>query len=674
MNQQLRGQPVRFLVVVERRYLAARVVLPRAPEDVFLAPETVRAFSDIRSVLSEDGGRFVDLENGATVPRHLFLQLSTILTHLLPFDKPAQPTKIADVRTADLGEVIQEMMVNRPIFDAVADVIREDSEFSTNFFIRLVQEACSSVAGSAGAPKAPNEGENDTQEEQATSQTAEETAEGSVNPANPTSAPSTAVVQEKGPKIALLASPQGCALLKIVLAQRSKRRAFFEYMQQASSADSPSGAEELFKSFFAGILTSRFVFQSFGLRLAEDDAGEESPTTPAIPREDSEVDVLCGCFARYGITVVSGNGGSCMVASLIRALRPKYRTFEVALNRRDRNAPPGSRGVKRGREGREPDDAAPPPAAPFPHHPQPRTEEDGKPDPHASHAPASLAEYHVPEPPLDWRFFYAVASSFSSGQYLLSGLHPHPHPHPHPNAARDPAEEAATPAPLTRVQLLAEHIVACRTVQVMIPHFADAILAAEKRPVGSPSHDAFVAQCSQLLKELANRVKELVVHNYGNYVAQTFFLELAPRAVPGSEVENTLRIAFDAIVANIFSMSMQKFASNCVERAIIASANVAEGRQIILRLAKSLLERGEMLMVQVASHQFGNYVVRHICEQLTAFTAADAATISDGERQEAGVLEGQFLTWLSAHRTELQQTPYGVGLVNWMNNKRRSSA
>lgn len=630
-----KGSPIRALVVVDKRYIGARMTFPRHPEDVILSQATYTNFLDVFEVIGDDGGRFVNVPNGGNISRHMYNQLAAYVSQLSPFDKPTPEGTVVDPYTTSAKELIADLAKNRRTYDAVEAAMKEVSEASVALFHSLLQEPY--VVGGAARPVvAAAEGNNGV---------GEQTENPDGGEAAPESSPPPLVTPRPTQfRPALLSHPQGLNIFNLSLKHEAKRKAFFELLRVDTPAGEggPSVSEGLYKTFFAGVLTSQHVFRSFGVRAHQTSAS----STDDLTLQSEEVDILCEGFARYGIEVVCANGGSCMLAALTKALRPGYKTCEGLYNRRQL-----PRGSKRGREESNNETALA----------HPRSEEDATPslaaatddETNMSRTPRCLEEYTVQVAPKDWRFFYAVANAFTMGDLQEQ-----------PTAAPLSADEAV----MRRAELLTQHIVACRAVQVMIPHFADSVLEAAKSDCHSATSE-HVNLCEKLLRTFAMRSKGLMVHSYGNYVAQTLILELSPRAVPGTPVESVLRVVLDIIVDNIFEMSVQKFASNCVERAIMASAGLPDGTQFIVNLARALLSRGGKTMLEVGSQQFGNYVVRHVCERLTAFSSIEATDEMASLLESAKALEKQYYQWLTAHRAELQSTPFGVGLMSWIESQ-----
>lgn len=106
---------------------------------------------------------------------------------------------------------------------------------------------------------------------------------------------------------------------------------------------------------------------------------------------------------------------------------------------------------------------------------------------------------------------------------------------------------------------------------------AKAKAAEQSEPTQDSQALLFIRRGEVVFGEINKRAKELMVHNYGNYVIQTVITQMAPRAIPHTFIEQTLHTVIETIIDNIFEASVQKFASNCVQRAITATAVIHDG-------------------------------------------------------------------------------------------------
>uniref|UniRef100_A0A0A9WKB3 Uncharacterized protein n=1 Tax=Lygus hesperus TaxID=30085 RepID=A0A0A9WKB3_LYGHE len=131
------------------------------------------------------------------------------------------------------------------------------------------------------------------------------------------------------------------------LNQSAKRKAFFTLLAAEAQRNNNSTGR-LFCAFFCGLLTSKLVFECFEIdpfgTLAQSDAASATVgTNKTLVREkkekDSEMKIMCDNFARHGITVVCGDGGTCMVAAIVQALRPHYTCYESGVSSRGRSSP-----------------------------------------------------------------------------------------------------------------------------------------------------------------------------------------------------------------------------------------------------------------------------------------------------------------------------------------------
>ena len=106
---------------------------------------------------------------------------------------------------------------------------------------------------------------------------------------------------------------------------------------------------------------------------------------------------------------------------------------------------------------------------------------------------------------------------------------------------------------------------------------------------------------TNILDELHGCASNLIVDQYGNYVAQHIIEH-------GRESDRDKMI--EIITSNLVGFATQKFASNVVEKSIqFASAD--QRQNIIAVIAKVRLEeRGETTMQRLMRDQYGNYIIR----------------------------------------------------------------
>lgn len=645
---------LRILVVVGKRYLAASVSEPKENQDIILSEETATKFLNVENVLCDEGNLFVDLESGDKLARNLYGQLRLSLVQIVSFDKPepagaeGEAPADADVFSMSTETLMQEMSTRKSVFAKVEEALQEDSERATKLFEDLLRLSSGTLSAAATAAAEPAEAEGEDAQSTATPAAANNTTNNN--------APRRTHM--------LLRSPQGVRLLKIALGHASKREVFFRRLQEegeevgltrAPAHTAPEGT--LFLTLCSSVLTSSLVFHCFGLETKLD--GIAQPI-PEWADRSHIIDVVCARIASEGILLLRSNGGSCMINALVRRLCPGFRLLEAPRSERRAAA-----GMKRGR-GDEPTAESTEKVA--------RTE-DGA----ASHtptvdggvarAPASLDGYEVPVPPQDWRFFHACAAAFVEGRIpeKMGGAVRRDNNYNNQNQS-NAAQNPTPPTIVTlkadeitlenRISLLTDHIISCRAIQVLLPHFADAILTFEKS--GATSESDFVRQCTTFLNALTQRGKELMLHAFGNYVAQSLITELVPRAIPNTRVETVLNTLTQVVESNIVELSAQKCASNVVERAIALSEHFPQGIQFVVDVTKKILEGDDKSLMDLATSQYANYVVSLLGKKLSSIssTAANAA--------EALAVEKQLYSRLNQNMNQLQNSRFSSGLLNWM--------
>ncbi|EKF29031.1 hypothetical protein MOQ_007201, partial [Trypanosoma cruzi marinkellei] len=464
---------------------------------------------------------------------------------------------------------------------------------------------------------------------------------------------------------AIFATAQGTWLFRKALMYPQRREAFFRVLQDAAVAPpqddteavlSPTIPERLFLALFSSPLASRFVFECFGL-------------VEGVQICEAELTVLCAALGRLALKVVCSTGGSFLMTALVKALCPsRFTRGQKTSGKRGRDTETHSKqkhgdnesqhrasggGGDGGGDVGSGDNEG--------NNTGSSEQEDKTNGMYEQNRPTHVVgqEYRLSELSSEWRLIYAVARAFVSGPI--------------------PGDTEETEATLScRVKLLTQHVVACRSIQSLIPFFADTVAQRETDPkepqesVQNTFLDAaqFFDDCSKILSEIANQTGLLANHSYGNYVLQTVVSELTQRTVSGSIIQSILHKVFDTLISTIFEVSMQKFASNCVETAIAACHNLPDGSVLLLRFAKALLSEGPSQMERVAMHQFGNYVVRRVLDSLTDIATSAFPTATPAEVQEACELEMQYFSSLSAQSHRLRQTSYGSGLQAWVENQR----
>eukprot|EP00796_Vickermania_ingenoplastis_P011062 gene11062-7693_t len=615
----------RLLVVVGKTYLAAAVSEPRESQDIVLAEPTSKQFMNVENVLCDEGHLLVEMESGDKLAKNLYGQLRHGLQQIAPFDREPDTAgdAEADVYTMEVEGLLKDMATQKPIFRRLEEAVKEDSERSTTLFDQLLQLSSPSLAAPDG----------------------EQPAEGAGQEGSATATTATSAAPRRTHM--LLRSPQGVRLLSLALEVPSKRQVFFRRLREEGQevARTRSGARTapegtLFLTLLSSVLTSTIVFNSFGV---ETRSSGSSVAKAAWADRDEIVDTLCTRVAEEGILLLRSNGGSCMVMALTKRLRPGFKVHEPPRSERRTISASATGGFKRGRQG-DADGAGR----------SVKTESGAVPTQAAEAspvptAPASLDAFAVPEPPLDWRFFHACAAAFTEGRV------------PERVASKEGEEAAPPPTEQQRIPLITDHIISCRAVQVLLPHFADSVLTHEKESNGGavpPS--TYVRQCSEFLGGLAQRAKELMLHAFGNYVAQSLVTELAPRAIPGTRIAAIVKEILDAVIESVSELSLQKCASNAVERAITASESLPDGHEFILRASRAMLENDTTRLVELATNQYANYVVSHLCKRLTALVVS-------GNYPEAAAVEKEFFTRLSGQMNALQTSRFSAGLVGWLN-------
>jgi hypothetical protein len=165
------------------------------------------------------------------------------------------------------------------------------------------------------------------------------------------------------------------------------------------------------------------------------------------------------------------------------------------------------------------------------------------------------------------------------------------------------------------VKELAVHPYGCRVMQRIFEHCSE-------------------AHVSGLLQELHDISSVLIQDQYGNYVIQHILDK-------GRQKDRDLVIA--KIKGNVLSFSRHKFASNVVEKCIIA-ANPADKKALFIEVMTQR-EDGTTPLVLMMKDQFANYVVQKMLD------LAD-----DGQRAE-------LVHHISPHFASLRKFTYGKHII-----------
>lgn len=431
-----------------------------------------------------------------------------------------------------------------------------------------------------------------------------------------------------------LFTSSGMAILQRILGVPSLRRLLFGKLRAAidlhksaagrsadgsaagDAADNLVGSEGygLFKHFMIHALSAPLALQVF-------DALPISHWRGAAPRSKdqiaAEVSVFCSGLELYGFEAVCGNLGGATLAALLGQYR------QVAAPQQPDNG--DSR--KRARD----DDAAS--------------------EPRANDCAATAIE-----PQYMNRLLCACSAAFSSG------IHTESH--------------------AVRISALARHVLACRTVQCIIPGFLNAAATAGKEVVrdGTETHGA---RCLSFVQALCNNAGALMLDNYGNYVMQTLVSETAlaisrerTAFLNRSSVDDNAEDASLVLVgllkrlqevfeATLLEVASSKCGSNCVEQFIKATAKLPRdiGDSALLSLSDCLLKLGDQTFQQLATHAFGNYVVRQLLQRLSAIAMSNetgASALTHAKRNEK-LLFGLIMRSMGS----MEHNVYATGIRGW---------
>ena len=223
----------------------------------------------------------------------------------------------------------------------------------------------------------------------------------------------------------------------------------------------------------------------------------------------------------------------------------------------------------------------------------------------------------------------------------------------------------------SRLQYVSRNITGSFLVRYMMPIFADAVLTALKNPASrkKKEHDAFVHNCETLLSTLAMSWTTADPTFTDGYVYRSFLTSLAVRAVPGTPVEAALHTLNERIVNTIFESSREKYHSHCVQEALTVARQTKDGDQFVLQVARALMEKGDEVLLSLAVSPSGNYVVRHLCGQLTDYATGKVSSAEPEVVEEAKELEAKYFKFMGANWAKLSGVQYGRGLVGWHNEQ-----
>lgn len=631
---------LRFLIVVGKRYLVAAVSEPKEAQDVVVSENTAKRFMDVENVLCDEGNLLVDLENGSKLAKHLYGQLRLSLVQMVAFDKVETMTEGKpedgsvegqDIFTLEPEALLKGMVSKKSVFEKLEASIAEDTPASLALFEKLLKYSSPNVAVDASGAAA----------------SAGDAADEEGMPFSGT----LAVARRSH---ALLRSAQGTRLLTLALENPSKRAAFFQRIKEegeeivalrGSAFTAPEAT--LLLTFISSVLTSPLLFHCFGIETRLN--GAVAPP-PAWEDREQIMDIICTRIGAEGILLLRSNGGSCMMTALARRLRPSFPLYDGHQKVSDRRV--ATLGYKRGRGDDGNETSA--------------TAADPKADLVVPFAPSTLQDVGETPAPLDWRFFHACANAFVAGRI--------PDRQSQPNSSGERSSSGSGPivtltqdeiTPAMRLPLLTDHIISCRAVQIFFPHFIDAVLSFEKQRAfqgeAGATPSPYVQQCMTLLETLAARAKELMLHPFGNYVAQSILLELVPRAVPHSCADTTLRSLLDSAEKNVMELGSQKCASNVVERAIGISASLKDGDAFIIRIAEVMLKSEPKTLLDMATNQYGNYVLLNVLKKLQSSSEKNVP-----EKEAATKALTDISQLLSNNLSVLQGSRFSSGLVNFI--------
>lgn len=611
---------IRALLIVNKRFLVGSISEPRDTQNVIIPDSAAVQLMNVENVLCDEGHLVVEMESGAKIAKNLYGQLRHGLVQVVSFEPPTETPEPINVYAMDADTILKELPGNYQLFFEMEQAMREDSERSATLFSQILRLSSPSLTST-----------NTTEEPQ------QPAGEGD---------------QASPPRRThmLLRYPQGVRVLSLALESPTKRAMFFQRLHEEGEEVSrlytngiaPEGT--LFLTLLSSALTAPIVFNSFGVETRENGL----PVRQTDWADRSEIiNVLCTRIASEGILLVRSNGGNCMITALAKRLWPDWKGEAPAARE-----PP--RGSKRDRDDHESGTSQ-----------SVRTEGDtsaNQATTEGRRAPASLDELVLQRLPQDWRFYEACVNAFTCGRVPE-------------RSAEQSGEVSANRGELSvevRGTLVTDHIIACRAVQVLLPHFADVVLQHQKLYAGC-DYSPYVYHCVEFLTSLATRARALMLSPHGNYVAQSLIVEFSPRAIPGTVIESVLLSFLNEAADNVNFLSLQKCASNVVERAISCCDAIDRQKhdEFILRTARGLLSNNDDRLTELATNQYGNYVCSHLCKKLTAVVTSEASSSGGSASaemvEEATKLEAEAFARLYRRMREIQGSRFTAGLVSWLN-------
>ncbi|KAG8339605.1 hypothetical protein ERJ75_001352300 [Trypanosoma vivax] len=635
-----RGTPgiLRILVILDRQYVAACMSVPPSPDDIVLSKAIATEFLDVRCVYCDDGLRLVEVEDGTHVAKHVYVTVRTALEQLAIYQRSLVRKDYKwNFPGLDGTEFMKDIVTNPCVFSTLSAILRgenDDSFTALQLWRRLLLE-----------PAPPDPASENGEEGQASFHCEHQQQ----IPKADSSAPP--VLESCGAGI--FATIQGSQLFRIGVSKPKLRQELLRLIAEVASpqgvpaseevADAPLGTrctvEQLFLGLFSCSLDTYFVFECFG-------CGEGKV------RCDEEVDIICAGMERLALRIVCSNGGSFMMTAMVKMLCPtrfsasqrtggkSAKEVDANLQHRVCNSNNGNNNNNNGNNNFL----------------------DCSSDVWGAQTSVTAAGGHVPGEPSYWRLFHAVARAFVDGAV--------------------PSDTGGEKVTLSRrVKLLTQHVVACRSIQCLVPFFVDCIVQNEldgagqcmQQPPPKQSEEQalkakaeqFYEDCKAILEEITRQCGILVNHSYGNYVLQTVIVELAHNSSSAPSLKAMLDKIFESLRTKIFEVSVQKFASNCVERAVEVCVSIENGSELILDFASAFLAEGPRRMLQVALHQYGNYVIHKVLERVTGVATGDMQA-TKAQMSEACQKEAQYMTIFTHNLAQLQQSSYSVGILSWM--------
>ncbi|CBZ38970.1 hypothetical protein, conserved [Leishmania donovani] len=670
MRSRVRGSTIRVLVVIQKKYAAACLSIPRGPEDTLLSEKTAETFVGVPCVIVGHAERLVDLANGAAIQGAVFSTFRSLMMLLTAFDKPqttpAEGEQPVNVHEKTRDELLEAITKDIATYEALMTEMAADSDESTRLFSHLMRLSDAEEDGpqqgeaheeGADAEVGHNKDEEGEEGEEQKAAAAEKPAEGSAAP-------------KKMVKRTLMSSPQGIRILRAALAVSRKRQVFFEKIvpPPPNPEANPlnriewSASLRLIDPLLHYPLLSDLVFQFFGVVPV----GREAPK-PAKAKAQ-EVKALCDAIARYGVQLTSSASCGNTILALLQAMDPQHAKISVAERAAEEiNRKPG---LKRSREAEEGDANADDGAQKAKTEEAPEGEREAASEsPAAKQAPSSLAEYKASVGPVDWRLHYAVAESWCTGEQPVPGRKRTRFT----TQAQLDADAAAADKPATvesRLRYVGHHLIGSFVLRYMVPIFADVILSSLKNPASrkKKEHDAFVQQCETILSTMAGAWSTNDASFIGGNVYRNLLTSLASRAVPGTPIEAYLRKLLNGIVNTIFESSKEKYLSHCVQEALTVARQTKDGGRFTLEVARALMEKADESFMNLAISPSGNYVVRHLCGQLTDYATGKVAAESEVVA-EAKELEAKYYAFMTANLGKLSRIQYGRGLAGWQSEQ-----